>query len=1112
MSAVGTHTFDMVPGQNVYEVPIGQVGVGSQVRLKLEIREASGQRAAYAGDASRKDEGKGAARADGGFEPHSPVSPSRKLQTALMMRSYLDNHDVLRQMQDLLQDMVMHRPDEPIDYMMARLEEVWKTRTALAEGDISGTIVLDELPAASPAKPGTKKHESDAENSEGEEDSDDGADHIDMPPPPPGGGRVRKCSVSDEAYGAFNQRRTFEKKVIPKDDAQKLRIREVLQQCWMFRSHTSANIDVIVDAMCEKVVEAGVQLVKQGDHGDVMWVVEEGTLECQKLIDGVQKPVKTCRRGDVFGELALLYNCPRAASVVTRERSVLLELDRETFKAICYEAAQESVPEYEGFQRPGGSKRNSAASQDGDPTYQRRRQTSRREAVSAEQLSGGAGWTPPVHAKTREERQQLSDIIRTSPDSKLHMLFGNVNRETFEKIVDAMCLKKMAKGEHVIEQWAVGDFFYIVKAGGFDIFIQKGNNPPDKVFEAGVGFAFGELALLYNAPRSATITATVESEVWSLDRAAFRNLVVSSAEAQFKARVEFLKGVEVFQVLTPGELAALAEVLEEEEFEDDEAIIEQDEKDDKMFILQEGKAMACIKGEQGEVEVMEYHKGNYFGEIALLTCEPRKASVYAMGHSKCLYISRQTFLRILGPLTGFLERNMGRYEKYQDAISKAATEPTQPASFHSSHAITFTSEDEEEHTLEGSGLPGIIKRKKLSRKRERPEDLRSVLTHVDHELPAQAEPETLADKVAQDFRNPALVNPAEAFLLTDGQMSLYGGVAAGQKFVQDKTLFVRSKVSPQRSGNEEIYSWQGPTILKQATDIAVVCQKGQKSKSDPTPNQDNFFIHHVGNVTMYGVTDGHGPFGHLVSFRVVQTLPYFITKNKNFGKDWDVTLKEAFLSVQADLLEFCSTQSVNVDASGASCTVLVLQEQTVHIAFIGDSRVMLGSWNRRDTRMIFCSKDHKPELPDERQRLEAAGSEVREVEHNSYRIYLPGSTFPGLTMSRAFGDTACSGVLREPEYHKVLMQPTDQWYCIVASDGIWEFLEGESVCDMTAKKLRLKGPRETLSFLVNASRKRWNHCCGDYCDDITAILVQWNAPMDNRETNHSLTVNRPAAA
>jgi len=801
---------------------------------------------------------------------------------------------------------------------------------------------------------------------------------------------------------------------------------------------------------------------------------------------------------------------------VTCEKCVLWELDRETFKAICYESAQRSVPAYEGFTSPASASQGPANPQEdgaAGSTPEGPQRARRREGVSAEAMRGGyEAWEPPVYEKTVEERQQLSDIIRTSRDSKLHMLFGNVNKDTFAKIVDAMCLKSIAKGEHVIEQGAVGDYFYIVKSGDFDIFVRKGEEAQKKVFQAGVGFAFGELALLYNAPRSATITACVESEVWSLDRTAFRNLVVSSAEGQFKARVEFLNGVDIFTVLHENERAALAEVLEEEEFQDDEAILEQGEKDDKMFILQTGSAVACIQGEQGEVEVMQYTNGDYFGEIALLSGEPRKASVYAVGPCTCLYISRQTFMRILGPLTSFLERNICKYERYQDAMANAvAHEADTPPLSGRRESHRDEEEDEGGTHMTGKGPA----KKVVNRKRERPSeklvDPDTCPKRVDHELPSEAEPETLADKVAQDLKNPALVRPAEEFALAESQMMMYGGLVAGQKFTNDKVAHVFTQAACERKGEEDVYQWQAPTKLKHATEVAVLCQKGQKSPCDPTPNQDNFFVHQLGGVTAYGVADGHGPFGHLVSFRLVQTLPYFIAKNGNAGKDWELALKEAFLSAQADLCDFCAAQSVNIEASGAAASVVLLDEQTVHIAFIGDARVMLGSWNRRDSRMIFCTSDHKPDLPDEKARLEASGSEVREIEPGNHRIYLPGSNFPGLTMSRAFGDTACAGVLREPEYHKLLMQPTDQWYCIAASDGIWEFMDGEAVCSMTAKKLRLKGPRETLNFLVGASRKRWNYRCGDYCDDITAVLVQWNAPTEDRdaEKNHALTVRRP---
>mmetsp|Transcript_100846 Transcript_100846/g.252827 ORF Transcript_100846/g.252827 Transcript_100846/m.252827 type:complete len:980 (-) Transcript_100846:61-3000(-) len=960
-------------------------------------------------------------------------------------------------------------------------------------------------------------------------DDDDDEDAPDMPLlPPPGATRNKRCSVSEEAYGAFNQRKAYEPKIIAKDAEQKARIREVLMQCWMFRSHTPENMNLIIDAMSEKVVEKGVKLIQQGDEGSVMWVIETGILECFKPIDGQEKLVKTCRRGDVFGELALLYNCPRAASVVSADKCVLWELDRETFKAICYEAAQSQPQDYEGFSAPGGGGASGSsggagapqepAKQDGEeedadndgsddelkeePT---RAPVSsgkpRRQGVSAEAMKDSdTNWTPPVYPKTPEERQQLSDIIRTSHDSKLHMLFGIVPKDTFEKIVDACELKAVAQGEAVMKQGDVGDYFYIVKSGAFDIFVQKGQDPPKKVFQCGPGFSFGELALLYNAPRTATISASEPSEVFSLDRTAFRNLVVRSSEAQFKERVEFLNGVDVFQVLNESERASLAEVLEEEDFEEDEAIVEQGERDDKMFILVKGAAVACIRGEQGEVEVMTYSVGNYFGEIALLSGDPRKASVYASCSCTCFYISRPTFLRVLGSLSNLLERNMAKYEKYSDAIANAGDDEEL-----ASPKDEAPGKDDEE---DFDGGAHTTKVKKVNRKRERKSEWMDITKTAKMEK-EEGEPETLKDKVAQDFNNLALVTPCDDFVVPDTQMSVYGGLILGQKFTMDKIIHTRTSIVPERVAEDDKFRWNGPTKLKAGTEIGIQCQKGQKSASDPTPNQDNFFVQHKDGISMYGVCDGHGPFGHLVSFRLVQTLPHFICKSENYGKDWSLALKDGFLAAQKDLCDFCGTHSINIEASGAAGSVLVLEEQTVHIAFIGDARIMLGSWNRRDSRMIFCTKDHKPELPEEKARLEASGSEVREIDPGSFRIYLPGSNFPGLTMSRAFGDTACNGVLREPEYHKYVMQPTDQWYAIVASDGVWEFLEGEEVCNLTAKKLRLKGPQETINFLVQASRKRWAYCCGEYCDDITAILVQWNADNKESKTNHALTIRRP---
>merc|ERR1719473_1672078 len=104
---------------------------------------------------------------------------------------------------------------------------------------------------------------------------------------------------------------------------------------------------IVIGAMKEVKAEPKQRVINQGDSGDFLFVIESGVLDCS--IKGVDKIVKTCEAGDVFGELALLYNCPRAASVDAREACVLWQLDRDTFNNIVKEAAQKKRERYDAF-------------------------------------------------------------------------------------------------------------------------------------------------------------------------------------------------------------------------------------------------------------------------------------------------------------------------------------------------------------------------------------------------------------------------------------------------------------------------------------------------------------------------------------------------------------------------------------------------------------------------------------------------------------------------------------------------------------------------------------------------------------------------------------------
>ena len=91
--------------------------------------------------------------------------------------------------------------------------------------------------------------------------------------------------------------------------------------------------------MKQKSVKSGETVIQEGEDGQEMYVIEQGKLECSKVIEGKSIKLKEYYPGEAFGELALLYNTPRAATIVACFDSELWTLDRETFNFILREAS-----------------------------------------------------------------------------------------------------------------------------------------------------------------------------------------------------------------------------------------------------------------------------------------------------------------------------------------------------------------------------------------------------------------------------------------------------------------------------------------------------------------------------------------------------------------------------------------------------------------------------------------------------------------------------------------------------------------------------------------------------------------------------------------------------
>jgi cAMP-dependent protein kinase regulator len=152
--------------------------------------------------------------------------------------------------------------------------------------------------------------------------------------------------------------------------------------------------------------------------------------------------------------------------------------------------------------------------------------------------------------------------------------------------------------------------------------------------------------------------------LFALDRATFNNLVKDSAVRRRKKYEEFLTKVELLQGMEEYDRVCLADAIYEEKFKQGEHIIKQGDSGDRFFFILSGEAIATKRLEPGKapIDVMEYSKGSYFGELALINDAPRAANVIAKTDVDIISLDKDTFIRIMGSADDLIKSNIDKYE------------------------------------------------------------------------------------------------------------------------------------------------------------------------------------------------------------------------------------------------------------------------------------------------------------------------------------------------------------------------------------------------------------------------------------------------------------------
>lgn len=268
-----------------------------------------------------------------------------------------------------------------------------------------------------------------------------------------------------------------------------------------------------------------------------------------------------------------------------------------------------------------------------------------------------------TYPKTDEQRQRLQEACKDI------LLFKNLDQEQISQVLDAMFEKVVVIGEHIIDQDDDGDNFYVIERGMFDIEL-KADGTTRIVGSYDNRGSFGELALMYNTPRAATIIATSPGALWCLDRLTFRRIILKNNAKKRKTYEAFIGTLPLLTSLEVSERMKVVDVLSTKVYNSGEQIIAQGDLANSFYIVESGHVRITMKRskskndtEDEEVEIATCSRGQYFGELALVTNKPRAASAYAMDNVKCLVMDVQAFERLLGPCMDIMKRNIANYEE-----------------------------------------------------------------------------------------------------------------------------------------------------------------------------------------------------------------------------------------------------------------------------------------------------------------------------------------------------------------------------------------------------------------------------------------------------------------
>jgi len=296
----------------------------------------------------------------------------------------------------------------------------------------------------------------------------------------------------------------------------------------------------------------------------------------------------------------------------------------------------------------GGARQHDSVGREKMQNIHSRVKAQRAQNVFAEPINFSDDYTVPHFPKSEEAVKFIDTSLADN------FIFASLSSKERRLLIDAMMLDSVPAGTIIIQQGDIGDYFYVVEEGHVS-FAVDGNH----VGACTRGASFGELALLYNCPRAATCLANTDCRLWKVDQKTFRYMLANNQANQQKDIQDVMRKVPFLSELEDNILSRIADALTTVSFHDGERIINKGDVGEVFYIMRDGQVKVHDIG-FGDSQYVDQilGPGDWFGERALLTGEPRVANVTAVSGCNTLCLSRETFEKTLGPLEGLIDHAM----------------------------------------------------------------------------------------------------------------------------------------------------------------------------------------------------------------------------------------------------------------------------------------------------------------------------------------------------------------------------------------------------------------------------------------------------------------------